>query len=57
MIERNNQQIGQDLKLITNSNIEAINILDDLKNEISSFEMRPGSVNDIFLELTGKEIR
>jgi len=31
--------------------------LDDLKNEISSFEMRPGSVNDIFLELTGKEIR
>jgi len=57
LIERNNQQIGQDLKLITNSNIEAINILDDLKNEISSFEMRPGSVNDIFLELTGKEIR
>ncbi|MCK8611922.1 ABC transporter ATP-binding protein [Apilactobacillus nanyangensis] len=51
------QAVGNKLALKMNSYQEAISIIEEYKNEISDFEYVHGSMDDIFIALTGKEIK
>lgn len=58
MIDKStNQPFEKQIEIATNSKVQAITILNSMESEIESFEMKTGSVDDIFIELTGKEIR
>lgn len=39
------------------NNMDSINIINDLKNYISSFEVLEGDMDQVFINLTGKDIR
>lgn len=58
MIDKStNKPFEKQIEIATNSKVQAITILNSMESEIESFEMKTGSVDDIFIELTGKEIR
>ncbi|WP_125762414.1 ABC transporter ATP-binding protein [Companilactobacillus hulinensis] len=50
-------QNGESKELTVNDKNQAIKILSDNSQAISDFEYRPGTMNDVFMNLTGKEIR
>ena len=41
----------------TKTAVEALDILSDLKDDIENFEVKNGTLNEVFLAITGKEIR
>jgi multidrug/hemolysin transport system ATP-binding protein len=45
------------LHIISNSTQDSFNILDLLKSQIKSFEVVEGNMDDVFLAITGREIR
>ncbi len=49
--------IGNKVLLKINSYQESINIIEEYKNDISDFEYVHGTMDDIFIALTGKEIK
>lgn len=51
------QADGHKVLLKINSYSEAISIIEECKNDISDFEYVHGSMDDIFIALTGKEIK
>jgi len=38
-------------------NAQLLNVLAECKNDITDIEIRKGTLNDVFLEITGREIR
>jgi len=48
---------GESKELTVDDKNQAIKILSDNSQAISDFEYRPGTMNDVFMNLTGKEIR
>jgi ABC-2 type transport system ATP-binding protein len=39
------------------NNAELLHVLSECKNDITDIEIRKGTLNDVFLEITGREIR
>ncbi|WP_125567370.1 ABC transporter ATP-binding protein [Companilactobacillus insicii] len=52
-----NYQNGEVKKITVNDKNQAIKILTENSKIISDFEYRPGTIDDVFMNLTGKEIR
>jgi ABC transporter, ATP-binding protein len=43
--------------LYPKSQLEAIDYLTQVREKIASFEFRPGTMDDAFIALTGREVR
>lgn len=48
---------AQTMEFKLESTIEALQILDEYRNQISEFTVEKGSMDDVFIGITGKEIR
>lgn len=48
---------NNDIKINLNTTLDSIKIIDDLKDYIDSFEVIKGSMDDVFLGITGREIK
>ena len=59
LLEKNfNVKLRQDrLHIISNSTKESLYIIDLLKDDLMSFEVVEGNMDDVFLAITGREIR
>lgn len=51
-------KVKNDLYIIRlNSTLDSVSILNDIKNNLESFQVLNGTMDDAFIEVTGKEIR
>jgi multidrug/hemolysin transport system ATP-binding protein len=51
------QQVAETLRLNVQSSMEALPIIDRCREHLVGFEVTKGTMDDVFLAVTGKEIR